>query len=59
MMAEYELALQHLQPGGVISSHDVLYCNAWQHFIRKHGISRAQAVRNLGFCIVDQPIAHR
>ena len=47
MMAEYELALQHLQPGGVISSHDVLYCNAWQHFIRKHGISRAQAVRNL------------
>ena len=59
MTAEYELALQHLRPGGVIASHDVLYCNAWEHFVRKHRISRVQAVRNFGLCVVDRPIRDR
>ena len=59
MTAEYELALQHLRPGGVIASHDVLYCNAWEHFVRKHRISRVQTVRNFGLCVVDRPIRDR
>ena len=51
MMAEYELALRHLKPGGILASHDVLHSNAWRHFLRRHGIERSAEIRNFGVCI--------
>lgn len=51
MMAEYEIALRHVQPGGVLASHDVLHSNAWRHFLRRHRIERFAEIRNFGVCI--------
>ena len=52
MTAEYEIALRHLKPGGILASHDVLHSNAWRHFLRRHGIERSTEIRNFGICVV-------
>lgn len=51
MMAEYELAHGLLTGGRVIASHDVLYSNAWHHFINRRHIRCFAEIRNFGVCI--------
>lgn len=48
--AEYELAWDMLEPGGVLCSHDVLCSNAFSRFVaaRRGEVSAAAAVVNLG-----------
>ncbi len=52
MTAEYRLGHGAISPGGVIASHDILHCNAWRHFLKRHRIARSAAVRNFGVCVV-------
>jgi len=52
MTAEYRFGHGAISPGGVIASHDILHCNAWRHFLKRHRITRSAAVRNFGFCVV-------
>ena len=52
MIAEYEIALRHLKPGGVLASHDVLHSNAWRHFLHRHRMERCAEIRNFGVCVV-------
>jgi len=53
MIAEYEIAYQHMRRSGVICSHDVLLTNAWKHFIKRHCLRRWGLVKNLGMCLIE------
>jgi hypothetical protein len=53
MTWEYELAWQHLAPGGCLSSHDVAATSAFDDFCRAHAaeIAASGVIASLGFVI--------
>ena len=54
MMSEYQLLYPHMRNGGVICSHDVLFTNAWKHFIKRYHLGRWGTVKNLGICLIEK-----
>lgn len=53
MMAEYKLANNALSPIGVLCSHDVLFTNAWEHFVKRYKIQKSAIVKNFGFALIE------
>ena len=47
MTFEFEQALPHLKPGGLLLSDDIHMHSAWEDFCRTHGL-RPTRVENLG-----------
>ena len=52
MTAEFEWAFKQIKGRGVITSHDVLMTNAWDHFVKRHDLSQNGMVKNLGLVMV-------
>lgn len=52
MTAELNWAAEHMPEGGVICSHDVLFSNAWKHFLAARGIEKHGVIMNFGLCRV-------
>jgi predicted O-methyltransferase YrrM len=53
MTAEFNWAVEHMPEGGVICSHDVLFSNAWKHFLSAQRIKKHGVIMNFGLCRVE------
>ena len=54
MKAEFNRTLRHMPDGGVICSHDVLYSNAWKHFVSANAPDKSGVIMNFGVCLVEK-----
>lgn len=53
MTAEFNWAFQNMPEGGIICSHDVLFSNAWKHFLSARKLENNGVIMNLGVCRVE------
>lgn len=54
MQAEFEWAWRHAKGQSILCSHDVLMGNVWNHFVKRHRISKSGIIKNFGVCVVKR-----